>query len=250
MQSTTLWTAVLAVAVAGSASATTTLGYEDIDLGPSGYGNNSPYSRAGVTHSNTFTDWGGGYSSWDGFAVSNHTDTTTAGYGNQYSSYCGNGAGGSSQYAVGYVSSATSTNLTFANATDMTGQGASFNNTTYAAVTILLGDSMFGTEAFTTGDWFKLTITGYQASAPTGSVDFYLADYRTGSAVVTDWQYVDFSPLGTVDEIRFTLSSSDNGDFGMNTPAYFAMDNLVVPEPGSVMLVACGGIGMLARRRR
>ena len=52
-----------------------------------------------------------------------------------------------------------------------------------------------------------------------------------------------------MDEIRFTMSSSDNGMFGMNTPAYFAMDNLVVPEPSSLTLGALAGLTLLRRRR-
>ncbi|MEZ4565949.1 MAG: DUF4465 domain-containing protein [Desulfobacterales bacterium] len=33
------------------------------------------------------------------------------------------------------------------------------------------------------------------------------------------------SALGMVKELTFSLSSTDTGDYGMNTPAYFAMDN-------------------------
>jgi prepilin-type N-terminal cleavage/methylation domain-containing protein len=57
--------------------------------------------------------------------------------------------------------------------------------------------------------------------------------------------------------LSFALSSSDVGPFGINTPAYFAADDLnfisvtSVPEPASVGLMAAGGIGLwLAIRRR
>jgi hypothetical protein len=33
-----------------------------------------------------------------------------------------------------------------------------------------------------------------------------------------------------VKELRFTMESTDSGDFGINTPAYFCMDNLTVME--------------------
>lgn len=36
---------------------------------------------------------------------------------------------------------------------------------------------------------------------------------------------MDLSVLGTVKKIVFTMSSSDNSTWGMNTPAYFAFDN-------------------------
>ena len=54
---------------------------------------------------------------------------------------------------------------------------------------------------------------------------FYLADFRDGkSEIVKDWQYCDLSALGQVSKVSFTLTSSDNGDYGMNTPAYFCLD--------------------------
>ena len=98
-----------------------------------------------------------------------------------------------------------------------------------------------------------LTLSGFNGGVEEGTVNFYLADYRgttTSDYIVYQWTHVDFSQLGTVDELRFTMTSSDNEEFGMNTPAYFAMDNLVVPEPGSVMFIVCGGMGLMARRRR
>jgi len=35
------------------------------------------------------------------------------------------------------------------------------------------------------------------------------------------------SSLGNLDSLSFTLSSSDNGAFGMNTPAYFCIDDFL-----------------------
>ena len=45
------------------------------------------------------------------------------------------------------------------------------------------------------------------------------------------------------------MSSSDTGSYGMNTPAYFAMDSLTtVPEPMTIALLGLGGL--LATRRK
>lgn len=236
--------------------------FETVPLPPAGYWNGSDGSGGvtldGVTFNNTYTAM---YDSWSGFAVSNRTDTTTPGYLNQYSAFTGGGAGGSANYAVGYYTTyETSTNITFAALTNLAGKGASFTNTTYAALDMLNGGD-FGSKKFggTTGndaDWFKLTISAFVAGSPTGAtVDFYLADFRFADNsldyIVNDWRTVDFTPLGTVDELRITMSSSDSGPFGMNTPSYFAMDNFpaAVPEP-SALASALAGLGLLLRRKR
>jgi hypothetical protein len=43
---------------------------------------------------------------------------------------------------------------------------------------------------------------------------------------VDHWQWFDLSKLGEVASVKFTLSSSDVGQWGMNTPAYFCLDKL------------------------
>ena len=128
--------------------------------------------------------------------------------------------------------------------------GAYFTNTTYAALAMLNGDSFskkFGGASGNDAVFSKLTITGYNRAASTGSVDFFLADYRFANNaqdyIVKDWTFVDLSRLGAVTELGFTLSSSDNGQFGMNTPAYLAMDTLTttpVPEPEKAAMLLMG----------
>jgi hypothetical protein len=94
-------------------------------------------------------------------------------------------------------------------------------------------------------DYFKLTIHGRDAlGAVTGAVDFFLADYRVPTAVaqpyvISQWTTVNLSSLGNAASLTFTLDSTDVGPFGINTPTYFAMDNLTVtpvPEPGALAL--------------
>lgn len=132
-------------------------------------------------------------------------------------------------------------------------------NTTYAALAMRDGDGFskrFGGTDGTDPDFFLLTILGETSGGTvTGSVDYYLADFRAEDSAAdfirSNWSRVDLTPLGTkVSTLRFQLSSSDNGEFGMNTPAYFALDNLVaVPEPDSMLLLLMGLLGCLGRRR-
>ena len=51
-------------------------------------------------------------------------------------------------------------------------------------------------------------------------------DYRDGKTVaMTEWTLVDLTALGEVDNIQLSMSSSDTGDYGMNTPAFIAIDD-------------------------
>ena len=183
------------------------------------------------------------YGSWSGWSYSNVNDTTTPGYANQYAAYTGTGVGGSGNYAVGYVGDpdygGALPTITIPNGMQV--QSAMFTNTTYAALSMLNGDQF--AKQFGPDDWFKLTITGEDASNNVlGSVDFYLAE---NGSIVNTWQSVDLSSLSAAKTLEFNLTSSDTGLYGMNTPAYFAMDNLKlspVPEPSTLALLCGAGI--------
>jgi hypothetical protein len=89
----------------------------------------------------------------------------------------------------------------------------------------------FGGVSGSDPDWFKITAIGYNAAGDSvKSVDFYLADYRaTENAkdyTVNKWTNFDLSPLGKINKLTFRFSSTDNGAWGMNTPAYVCLDNL------------------------
>ena len=45
-------------------------------------------------------------------------------------------------------------------------------------------------------------------------------------SLATEWEWVELTSLGAVTTLKFELSSSDNGDWGMNTPAYFCLDEI------------------------
>lgn len=265
--------------------------FEDISLSPESYFNGptdnsveSPGGWGSTVANGTFQSGGVDFSnshnltfgSWSGFSVSNTTDTTTPGFTNQYSAYTGIGDNGSSNYgmAFGYrdLDSFDSNNIS-----DLLSlpslflpdgfeiASAALTNATYAALSMLAGDGFakeFGGDSGNDEDYFLLSIFGIDAEgqALETSVEFYLADYRFSDNsmdyIVDEWVDVDLSSLSNAASLHFNLTSSDVGDYGMNTPAYFAIDNIVlnesspaVPEPSSLALVAVA-VSMLAYRSR
>jgi hypothetical protein len=89
----------------------------------------------------------------------------------------------------------------------------------------------FGGETGNDPDWFLLTIEGFDSNyKSTGKVYFNLADFaysnNANDYIVNNWKWVDLSRLGRISKLEFSLRSSDNGTWGMNTPGYFCIDNL------------------------
>ena len=244
--------------MAGVSQAGSLADFEDLPLAGGSYWNGSDGS-GGFTSGGAYlkNNYSMSFGSWDGFAYSNITDNTTSGWGAQFNAITGGGQGGSANYAVGYdpIPSGFGTErpqmtLITPKAVD----GLYVTNISYAYYSMQQGDMFakkFGGASGTDADWFLLAITGKDSQGVvTGTVNFYMADFRSADNskdyIVNTWEYVDLSSLGVVKSLEFGLSSTDNGAFGMNTPAYFALDT-VVPEPVSVVLF---GIGMLLMRQK
>jgi len=241
--------------------------FENLTVPPAGFFNgdpgtlapgqfvNTPWTSGGAAFANTFgiDSYGGfDYPYWYGFAYSNVVNTTDPAFENQYASYPGGGFG-SSTYAVAYSEAA---GVTLPVATTVS--GFRIANTTYAALTMKNGDQYGFSAPLPAGGWFSTTATGRLGGATTGSATFYLADLRSGSSpgVIAAWTWFDLTSLGTVDRIEFSFDGSDKGTFGLNTPAYFAMDDFTVtavPEPTSLaaaLATVAYGLRQLRSRRR
>jgi hypothetical protein len=245
--------------------------FEDLTLPPESFYNGSD-GAGGFTSREAFfnNSYNPEFDSWFGWSYSNTTDTTTPGFTNQYSAYTGGGVNGSSNYAVGYVnfSGTTFPGISYIDLPKgKSAKSARITNTTYAALSMLNGDQFakkFGGASGDDPDFFLLTITGLDASnQAVGSVDFYLADYRSPDNsldyIVDTWESVDLSGLEGATRLSFAVTSSDIGQFGLNTPAYVALDNLVlesekgkaVPENSSLLsLLALGALGIGLKLKR
>lgn len=179
------------------------------------------------------TAYGGSWSG--GFAYSNMTDSVTSGYTNEYSAKTAEGWNNSAQYAVYFDGYSFKPKVVLNGGSGSSKKAVGFyvTNSTYAYNSMRDGDFVgkkFGGVTGTDPDWFKLTIFGYwQGQLKSDSVTFYLADFRSNDPaqdyIVRTWEWVDLLPMGDVDSLEFHLSSSDVGQWGMNTPAYFCMDN-------------------------
>lgn len=196
--------------------------FEDVPLNDMGISASNSFVSGIATFSlNAEEFWAGG------IVCSSKTDSITIGYENQFSSISGNGALKSQKYGVIYQPGEIVINPSKMYSYKL--KSLMVNNNTYTYFDMKLG-SMFS-KKFTTGDWFKLIITGYNNEVETAKVEFYLADFRAGKNVlINTWTKVDLSNLNEVDKIKFTMESSDNGEWGMNTPAYACIDNIQFEE--------------------
>lgn len=235
--------------VAGFAAAGTST-FDDLSLASNSYENGQNLSGSFVSGGNTFSNsYYAPYDSWSGFSYSNVNDTTTAGYGNQYAAI------------TGTAHSGTNYGISFDDATLTLGAGTSISglyitNTTYTALSMQDGDSFakkFGGSTGNDADFFSVVATGYANGVSTGSAEFFLADYRfadnSKDYIVKDWEWFDLSGLGKATSIQFSYRSSDMGSFGINTPTYFAVDDVkAVPEPGTLAVLGLG-VAAFARRK-
>ncbi|MCZ4409254.1 DUF4465 domain-containing protein [Cryomorphaceae bacterium 1068] len=222
---------LFAIAFTISNAQTTTAGFENFDLQPESFLNGSDLS-GGFGDGAIFlpNDYNTDFSSWSGWAITNKSDNTTPGFTNQYSAITGQGLN-SDTYATGYVSGESVVRLE----NGASQEGVYITNSTYAYFSMLDGDSFskkFGGLTGNDPDFFLLTIQAYSGGElMPNEVEFYLADFtftdNSQDYIVDEWTYVDLSSLGAADSLSFTLTSSDVGEFGMNTPAYFCIDDFI-----------------------
>ena len=172
-----------------------------------------------ATFLNTYTDWGGGFESWGGFAFSTVSNTTDGSWLNQYAAARAH----SNAYAVGY-DGGWDPPPEIAFDLPAAPKSARVNNTTYAALSIRNG---YGpARAFTNGDFFVLTLTARNAEgAVVATTNHYLADFRDGKTFIqTNWSTLDLSWMPPeVVSLVGTVTTTDVGALGPNTPTYFAL---------------------------
>ena len=229
--------------------------------------NNNGWSSGQVFFNNRYTDTGS-FDFWSGWSYSNVVNQTSPGFANQYASWAGGGSNGNAGTNPGGIYAVAFGGGAFFNVpVGMRLSLVELSNTTYTALSMLHGDAFakkFGGATGDDPDFFRIILTGFDHSngfAGTGntigSITIDLADYtfadNSQDFIVEGWQSVDLSSLSDARSLAIEFESSDTGPFGINTPTYIALDNLVltaIPEPNTLALVALCTFGWLVPRFR
>lgn len=168
--------------------------------------------------------WGGGH------AVSNYTGVaeSTATYEQQLGIPNATGHNGSKNFCVhnGYKSNdyITLPALYFSDKVTRVIDHMYVTNTSYTLNEMRKEGSPFQNGT----DWLKIVARGYNANGLlTGKVEFYLA--KDGK-FVTDWEKFELRELGAVVRVEFDMEGSCTNEWGLETPAYFAYDDVTVIE--------------------
>ena len=190
------------------------------------------------------TSFGGYWSS--GIAISTMRDDSTGDFTNLHSSVTG---GGHNSDAYGVVSAAQEAEIHVGQLFYWPVWMEGFvTNTTYAYTSMSEGDQFakkFGGASGDDPDYFFIRFRFYYDSSATiedSHFDFYLADFRfednAQDYIVDDWVYVDLNDYPNYEHPGYMMSmqvySSDTGQFGINTPAYFCIDDLRWDMAGGV----------------
>ncbi|MCW3075710.1 MAG: hypothetical protein JWO32_319 [Bacteroidetes bacterium] len=226
---------MLALTAITSDAQTQVTDFESFTLTPNSFykdTNSVPFQSAGSLFRHQWTN--GSFAYWSGgFSYTNKTDTTNGNYNNIYNCRAYKGYNNSAKYATGQDRATLVLKAPYDRV-----DGFYITNTNYAYKSMKFGDSFakkFGGTSGNDPDFFKITAKGYLNGAmkPDSAV-YYLADYRFTSNsldyILESWQWFNTSSLGQVDSIRFFMNSSDVGQFGINTPLFFSMDNLTVTD--------------------
>lgn len=207
--------------------------YDITDVWDSTY-NDGPLSRYIYTNKDTFallhlpseSAWDG--MSWEGFTIS-QVDTDTM---NVFSCVAKGGVQGEgTPYAIGYYSDYVSSTLGYASNMIL------FNDVYYPEYVYIcqnsntfeaISNGLTPANKFTEKDSLVLTISGIDDEwHDTQQVVYFLA---LGREFNQGWVKVDLSSIGATKGLSFRIRSTDIGQWGTNTPTYFALDKLTVSQ--------------------
>lgn len=180
-----------------------------------------------------------------GFVVSSYNTSDVTRFGTyEYDLYAynaknadstkGGGAGGSDTFLISYGNYEPAVDaeldmrptITFKDGRARMVKGCQVNSTSYF-VNIAENGNPYS-PALKDGEEVKIYATGYDAAGREGkTAEMTLA--RKGK-IVKQWTAWDLTSLGEVVSIKFNIRGGNTDEWGMTTPKYFAIDNIVVEK--------------------
>ena len=164
--------------------------------------------------------------SWEGFTLSTVSQDTA----NVFGCVANGGLEGvATPYVIGYYSEWVSSSQGYSsNIIDFNGEYypeyvyICQNSNTHKAIT----QGEFNARPFTEQDTLALIIQTLDSTkTPTATIIYYLAIDGTCNE---GWVKVPLTALGQTSCLSFSMTSTDIGDWGANTPLYFALDGLTI----------------------
>ena len=172
--------------------------------------------------------------SWEGFTVSTVSQDTA----NVFGCVANGGLGGiATPYIIGYYSEWVSASQGYSsNIVDFNGEYypeyvyICQNSNTMEGIT----NGVFNSRPFTPADTLTLIIQALDSTMkPTATTRYYLAVDGTKNQ---SWVQVPLTSLGKTSRLSFSMTTTEIGDFGANTPMYFALDGLTINTKSTTAL--------------
>ena len=110
-------------------------------------------------------------------------------------------------------------------------------NTTYTYLTMKNGNAYSAPLNEENEGWFKVQFIAFEDNdpdnTPLGYTEAYLANFKKGQAdgytgIIEEWIKVDLSMLPECSILVVNFAGSDSSEWGLNTPAYCALDNFEI----------------------
>jgi hypothetical protein len=175
--------------------------------------------------------------SWEGFTLSSVSQDTA----NVFGCVANGGlAGVGTPYVIGYYSEWVSSSQGYSsNIIDFNGEYypeyvyICQNSNTMEGIT----NGVFNSRPFTQEDTLTLIIQALDGTMrPTATIHYYLAVDGTKN---NGWVKIPLAQLGKTSHLGFSMITTEIGEFGANTPMYFALDALTIntEQPTNVLEV-------------
>ena len=165
--------------------------------------------------------------SWEGFTLSQVSQDTA----NVFGCVANGGVGGvGTPYVIGYYSAWVTESLGYSSNTILFDQAyypeyvyVCQNSNTMEAIA---HGGVFNSRVFTEKDTLALIVNALDSTLqPISTMTYYMAVDGKKNA---GWEKVPLTALGRAVGLSFSMTTTDIGQFGANTPLYFALDALTV----------------------